>query len=215
MYLAANKCLVHVSAEDQVGTHLVGTQHQLVTLCVTITSTAQVEFMTSQMSEMQREVDDKLKTEGALKAAEQAGREVCALSTTSCNVAAVLPLAFCKNALKEVCVLWCKMQQSTAVLPLSTFTDPQQHVHLRFSVHNALQYSCAGQAEDCAAVSGRKGCTWLPPCSRSCHDMSQTSLQTCSLSIRHEIVSMSTSRTSQCVSPADQVHVTPACRYGC
>lgn len=38
----------------------------------------QVEFMTSQMSEMQREVDNKLKTEGALKTAEQARKEVCA-----------------------------------------------------------------------------------------------------------------------------------------
>ena len=34
--------------------------------------------MTSQMSEMQREVDDKLKTEGALKTADQARKEVSA-----------------------------------------------------------------------------------------------------------------------------------------
>lgn len=33
--------------------------------------------MTSQMSEMQREVDDKLKIEAALKKAEQARKEVC------------------------------------------------------------------------------------------------------------------------------------------
>ncbi len=35
--------------------------------------------MTSQMSEMQREVDDKLKIEDALKKAEQAHKEACAL----------------------------------------------------------------------------------------------------------------------------------------
>lgn len=40
----------------------------------------QVEFMTSQMSDMQHEVDDKLKTEQALKAAEQARKQVCLLS---------------------------------------------------------------------------------------------------------------------------------------
>ena len=33
--------------------------------------------MTSQMTEMQREVDDKLKIEAALKAAEQARKAVC------------------------------------------------------------------------------------------------------------------------------------------
>lgn len=36
----------------------------------------QVDFMTTQMSEMQHEVDDKQKTETALKAAEQARKEV-------------------------------------------------------------------------------------------------------------------------------------------
>jgi len=37
---------------------------------------SQVDFMTSQMTEMQREVDDKLKIEAALKKAEQARKEV-------------------------------------------------------------------------------------------------------------------------------------------
>ncbi len=40
-------------------------------------ASSQVDFMTSQMSEMQREVDDKLKIEAALKKAEQARKEVC------------------------------------------------------------------------------------------------------------------------------------------
>ena len=39
--------------------------------------------MTSQMSDMQHEVDDKLKTEQALKAAEQARKQVCLLSNGS------------------------------------------------------------------------------------------------------------------------------------
>lgn len=36
----------------------------------------QVDFMTSQMTEMQKEVDDKQRTETALKAAEQARKQV-------------------------------------------------------------------------------------------------------------------------------------------
>ena len=40
-------------------------------------ASSQVDFMTSQMTEMQREVDDKLKIEAALKKAEQARKEVC------------------------------------------------------------------------------------------------------------------------------------------
>jgi len=39
-------------------------------------ASSQVDFMTSQMTEMQREVDDKLKIEAALKKAEQARKEV-------------------------------------------------------------------------------------------------------------------------------------------
>ena len=39
--------------------------------------TLQVDFVTTQMTEMQREVDDKQRTEAALKKAEQAQKEVC------------------------------------------------------------------------------------------------------------------------------------------
>ena len=45
-------------------------QHKL------IYASSQVDFMTSQMTEMQREVNDKLKIEAALKKAEQARKEV-------------------------------------------------------------------------------------------------------------------------------------------
>ena len=44
--------------------------------CLISSPVLPVDFMTSQMTEMQREVDDKLKIEAALKAAEQARKEV-------------------------------------------------------------------------------------------------------------------------------------------
>ena len=43
----------------------------------------QVDFMTSQMSEMQHEVDDKLKIESALKKAEEARKQVDASQSAS------------------------------------------------------------------------------------------------------------------------------------
>jgi hypothetical protein len=57
------------------GQHSAGAKHLLQHKLTPASS--QVDFMTSQMSEMQREVDDKLKIEAALKKAEQARKEVC------------------------------------------------------------------------------------------------------------------------------------------
>ncbi len=66
--------------------------------------------MTSQMTEMQREVDDKLKIEAALRKAEQARKEVCS---------ALLQLTFCTSCKKHCqrAMIPCQSQQGCFAVP--------------------------------------------------------------------------------------------------
>ena len=61
--------------------------------------TSQVDFMTTQMSEMQREVDDKQKMDTALKAAEQARK---AVRPKTCKTLQQMPVLQCARMQAEV-----------------------------------------------------------------------------------------------------------------
>lgn len=58
-------------------------------------ATLQVDFMTTQMCEMQHEVDDKQKTETALKAAEQARKQVRQKAWAKQQISRQMPVLCC------------------------------------------------------------------------------------------------------------------------